>query len=290
MNNCRLCQSSSLTLLFSIHNIGIHKCAVCGFVQIDQQPSTKEITDLYSADYFSHEKYEDEFCLNRENQRRWKFLEQNGIQKGMKVLEVGCGTGDFLSFVADDLDVRGTDISQDAIKVAARRDARLKNRLLVAGIDDLDEGLGVYDAIVMWDVIEHLWDPVSSLGKLSRSLKPGGRLFFSTPHAGSLSARILGRHWALMTVPEHMGFFERGSVWCLVEKQLGMEILDRRVCGKWVNVSFLFYKLRRKFPSLVGEGLVSFFRRTALKRLAVYVPLGDIQYVAAAKKRTEEAS
>src|SRR6266516_5545031 len=62
------------------------------------------------------------------------------------------------------------------------------------------------DAITMWDYIEHSLDPRRDLDKAHELLRPGGVLALSTGDIGSLSARLTGRYWHLLT-PEHHNFF-----------------------------------------------------------------------------------
>src|SRR5262249_61330574 len=72
--------------------------------------------------------------------------------------------------------------------------------------------LGSFDVIVMLDVIEHLPDPDTMLRLLGRHLAPGGIIVITTGDFGSLVARLSGRHWRLMTPPQHLWFFTGDSL------------------------------------------------------------------------------
>jgi hypothetical protein len=91
----------------------------------------------------------------------------------------------------------------------------------------------------------------------------------------------MGRRWAFMTPPQHLGFFNGASIGRLLEGRLGLRIVASASTGKWVNVGFLLYKLGRVFPS-VGP-VASRVQRSPLARAVVYVPTADIQYVTARK-------
>ena len=58
----------------------------------------------------------------------------------------------------------------------------------------------------MFDTIEHIWNPREVITRLLDNIKPNGYLILSTPDAGSLTAKLLGKRWAFMTPPEHLSF------------------------------------------------------------------------------------
>ena len=144
-------------------------------------------------------------------------------------------------------------------------------------LEEADFPAAGFDAVVMWDVIEHLWDPMTAMRTVARLLRPGGRLCLSTPNAGSAMARLLGRRWAFMTPPEHLGFFNQQSMARLLDSA-GMELNQWTSLGKWVNAGFMLYKLGRIFPALAVTKPRGTGRRGPLDKLVVYAPTGDVAY------------
>jgi SAM-dependent methyltransferase len=123
-----------------------------------------------------------------------------------ELLDVGCGTGDFLAVMRGNpgWKVRGLEPVADA----ARR-AQSNYGLFVDAIP-LDESAypaKSFDAVTMWDVLEHLPDPLASLKKLSAVLRPGGTLVASVPNGDSFDARLFGPYWAGLDVPRHFSVF-----------------------------------------------------------------------------------
>ncbi|EST25046.1 class I SAM-dependent methyltransferase, partial [Streptomyces roseochromogenus] len=96
------------------------------------------------------------------------------------VLDVGCGIGNFVSF-AQARCGRAFGIDVDADAVAAARSRGLR----VALSEDLDALLpdAEADAVTLWDVIEHLYDPLPAVSRALGKLRPGGALIFETPDA-----------------------------------------------------------------------------------------------------------
>jgi SAM-dependent methyltransferase len=94
-----------------------------------------------------------------------------------RLLDVGCGTG----WLADHFrDYTGLDGSPDAVAAATARDRNVR-------LHDVAEPLPVedasFDGVVMKDLLEHVPDPVALVREVHRVLRPGGRVFASSPDA-----------------------------------------------------------------------------------------------------------
>ena len=77
-----------------------------------------------------------------------------------------------------------------------------------APVERLDVPEAAFDAAVMFDTIEHLFDPRASLASAARALVPGGRLLVATPNFRALSRSLMGSAWAVLSPLEHMYYFE----------------------------------------------------------------------------------
>lgn len=93
---------------------------------------------------------------------------------------------------------------------------------------------GGFDALTLWDVLEHVTYPVEFLRACSTLLRPGGMLFLTVPDLDSLEARLLGRRWPLL-LPEHLNYFTRGSL---------------RRCGQSVGLTLIGFGRRRVYFSV----------------------------------------
>lgn len=120
-----------------------------------------------------------------------KYLDLLGMEKGEKVLDVGCGEGIFLARVVKTYGVDGTgvDISKKSIATAKRWQApRLQFR--VADAVKLPFQNESFDHVLSFDTLEHIGDPASAeasagrqskaLSEMVRVLKPGGSLLIYT--------------------------------------------------------------------------------------------------------------
>lgn len=270
--------------LYTVNRCDLVACQSCGFVQVAQQPAASDLEAIYQATYFSHSKYADNQTQRLENHRRLTLMRRFLPANGAQVLDAGCGTGDFLEQAKTRYRMSGFDISPFATQMASERNPELAERIWAGDFSRLREEPQPYDAICLWDVIEHLWNPVEVATTLLDKLVGGGFLFLSTPNIGALTARVLRQWWPFMTPPEHLSFFTRQTFYRLFEDQLDCQIVDWESKGKKVNVGFMLYKVRRKAPLLMPEWLTGLFRRPPLARLSVYVPTGDIQYLVVRKQ------
>jgi glycosyltransferase involved in cell wall biosynthesis/precorrin-6B methylase 2 len=111
-----------------------------------------------------------------------------------EVLEIGTATGCLTSEVAK-LGCSVTGVEQDPeMAELARQYCR---KMLVGNVETMDlSELGRYDAVIFGDVLEHLRNPRAVLERLSRLLKPGGKILISLPNVANIWVRLnllLGR-------------------------------------------------------------------------------------------------
>ena len=128
-----------------------------------------------------------------------------------RLLDVGCATGFFLDLArSHGWDVVGSEVSTFSAHYARERfglDVRLGT------LRTLQFEAGVFDVVTMWDVIEHVADPLADLQEVHRILRPEGLLSLITPDVGSWVARLLGSRWEeFRRVREHVYFFSRRTM------------------------------------------------------------------------------
>jgi 2-polyprenyl-3-methyl-5-hydroxy-6-metoxy-1,4-benzoquinol methylase len=187
---CPLCSSGNIQKFFSAY----YKCRDCTFVFVSK-PDLASYEDDY---YFFDKKMEKINALRARFQVDFLMRSISVQDKKIKLLDIGCGSGHFLKEAIDrGFDAFGVDISQLAIKRAVDIYG-LKGKVFhINSINDIKglceiEGFNV---ITLWEIIEHLPSPKSSLNEIARFLKPGGYVFFSTPNIGSLYVNILKQNW-----------------------------------------------------------------------------------------------
>jgi SAM-dependent methyltransferase len=94
-----------------------------------------------------------------------------------RLLDVGCGTGWMAEHFGD---YTGIDGSQEAVAAAAEKGRAILHGDVGRPLPFPDED---FDAVVLKDLLEHVADPVAVVGEVHRVLRPGGRVFASSPDA-----------------------------------------------------------------------------------------------------------
>lgn len=120
----------------------------------------------------------------------------------LRVLDIGAFDGSFLAALPDTFEKSAIEPSAAVERLRERKIDVLKPFLH----GPTPEEEGAFDAVTLFDVFEHLIDPVAGVQDALRYLKPGGRLFISTGNMDHWSwQRLRGEHWYLDPV-QHVVF------------------------------------------------------------------------------------
>jgi SAM-dependent methyltransferase len=229
---------------FRVDGCDILQCPGCGL----GRTASREFDPAayYTGDYFSGghaDGYSDylgsEPVLRREFARSVAFVRK--YRNGGRLLELGCAYGFFLMEAARHFEVTGLELAQTAVDHC--RDRGLDVIHGAADAANLQK-VGHVDVIVLLDVIEHLPDPARTLALCHRQLNPGGIVVITTGDFGSLTARLAGARWRLMTPPQHLWFFTRDSMRGMA-RTLGFAIEHIDHPWKIVPASLIAFQLRR---------------------------------------------
>jgi SAM-dependent methyltransferase len=217
---CVCCEGES----FSGRWPGFLICRGCGLMVFDQRFDVAGLKSLYQESYFRGNEYID-YLAERVSQQR--TLQQHlrvvrrHLQPGARLLEVGCAYGYFLEMIrADFPDSIGIDVSSAAIAYARER-----------GLDAREGDLldftweRPFDAVCLWDTIEHLPHPDRVVQRAAESLAPGGYLMLTTGDFGALLPRLQGLRWRQIHPPTHLYYFTRPSLRALC-RRVGLDVVS----------------------------------------------------------------
>jgi 2-polyprenyl-3-methyl-5-hydroxy-6-metoxy-1,4-benzoquinol methylase len=212
-NNCPLCKSLEI---FQINNIVYNKptyfssneiilskqpelwrCRYCGsnFVQ---NVIPQEIAKVLYCQGASDQRWKSEAFQESKSIPLIKIL-QSLFQKNLKVLDIGCNTGELLDFAR----LQGCYTFGIEYSESSHNFLKEKGHIIFADIVNINER---FDIITAFDLIEHLYNVPDFLNSCFNQLLPGGYLIIFTGNIMCLTARFLKGKWWYVCWPEHIVF------------------------------------------------------------------------------------
>ncbi len=217
MRPCPCCGTEAFHHLKLPHT-EVLKCsrADCGLQFASEQLNEEDLSQAYRDVYYPSDGKAStlQFPSTPNDMLRQVFSQLRtriGEIEGGRLLDYGCGVGNLLA-VAREFGFEAEGIEQDP---AANQEAT--NKLGKRTYRNVGELLslssaGVFDLVILWNVIEHLREPWSDLRQLRSLLRPGGWLLVSTPNVNSVRGRLQRSGWQQYADPTHFYYFERRSL------------------------------------------------------------------------------
>ncbi|MBT8245430.1 MAG: class I SAM-dependent methyltransferase [Winogradskyella sp.] len=185
------------------------------------QPDSEKLQEYYkSEDYISHTDtkrnlLEQVYHLIRKIALKRKLnLINSFLSNKRNLLDVGCGTGDFLKIAKENnWNVSGIEPNADARKTANTK----TNNSVFDTSKLLEFEPNSFDVITLWHVLEHLPNLEEHIEIFNRLLKPKGHLVIAVPNYKSYDAKYYKSSWAAYDVPRHLWHFSQDGIKNLVE-------------------------------------------------------------------------
>jgi len=263
------------------------RCRDCDFIWINPKPVPEDIHKLYS-DYFTHDidheasgsldfsrlcwKKKIRYSILRSGFNYnfavpgfWAFTGKllssvsllkelagrsimylEGDRRG-RLLDVGCGNGQLLSRMKGlGWDVYGTEPDPQAAGIA--KGQMNLDKASYGMLEDIKYPDNYFDVITMNHVIEHVYDPVSTLQECRRILKPTGIIVIATPNVNGLASRIFGENARHLEVPRHLFLFSPKSIKAVLVKS-GFKLIRQRYTLENTYIWKASYRISREAPA-----------------------------------------
>jgi len=236
----------------------IVRCSSCESLYVPSRPLEQNLTTIYERLPQLSNGREGLLDDDPEEGRReaeYRLTRLLEFVKSGRLIDLGCGRGDFLDAAKAHFSVEGVDLTprlrpnMTGLKV-------FKGRLEDAGLPE-----NAFDVITAIEVIEHLSDPRRTVREIHRILKTGGYLLFQTGDPGSLRARLNLKTWSYLQPPVHLNFFSRKALRRMADSQ-GFEELKSWSFGRapgripFSKEVFRADAVRRVFDWAAGRGLI----------------------------------
>jgi len=177
------------------------------------QPEARKLSQYYESDqYISHTDNKKGlipflYHIVKKRSLKNKLTLINSLKKNAKsILDIGAGTGAFLSFIKSDFRyVTGIEPNQKARELAQEKGISLEQDL-----NDVRDKL--FDVITMWHVLEHVPNLEETILDVEALLKPNGLLIVAVPNFYSFDAAYYKSFWAAFDAPRHLWHFSKVSM------------------------------------------------------------------------------
>jgi SAM-dependent methyltransferase len=230
-------------------------CLQCGVVRLYDRVAADSLHLLYAGYYPGADPSPGELRRQLANPtfaHRRRRLEAALPAPRRRVLEVGCGDGNFLAYLREHgWTVQGAEYHGETAALVRRRHGI---DVSVGDVADTRPSGAPFEAVGAYHVLEHVYRPAEWLAAVRGMLAPGGVLHLQVPNYGSLSRRLTGPAWASLMFPQHVYFYSPQTLADLL-RRAGFAPLRATTWDPWHG------------PGTVAASAVNQARRAATDRL-----------------------
>ena len=229
---CGACGSGDVGFRGAIGRRRFAVCRGCGIERLYDRVAETSLDLLYGTYYTP----DDPSPLALEQQlgnptfvHRRRRLHQFAGTRTRRILEIGCGDGNFLETLRrDGWDVHGQEVSASTAAIVERR-----HRIAVTtGALEAIPSAPPFPVVAAYHVFEHVYHPAAWLRSVHRLIEPRGLLHVQVPNAASLTRRLSGGEWASLVFPQHVYFYEPRTLRALLER-FGFMVLSTTTWDPW---------------------------------------------------------
>lgn len=222
--DCLLCGSGNWSPLVEAPDMGLAangrwfmvvQCRDCGLCFTNPRPSPVTIGQFYQSDYPPHQPRAKEdaprWWQRLPGLGRWHDPRRRLPRFGQgRLLDFGCGNGSFLVRMRrQGWNVCGLDSDLEVID-RLRREHGIPG--VVGSLPHPELPDEAFDAVTMWQSLEHVHQPLETLRAAHRLLTPDGKLIVATPNIDSLAFRWFGPAWSGLDLPRHLLHFSPWTI------------------------------------------------------------------------------
>ena len=232
----------------------LRQCQTCKLGITTPRPADHDLHQYYlSDDYISHSNkgttlVDKVYLIARSFTLKWKLrIIQQGNTTPGKILDYGCGTGEFLSACRN---IAWSTVGVEPSLAAREQAKKTTGSPIYESLQTVTDDN--FTVITLWHVLEHVSDLDQTLSLLKSKLAENGTIFTAVPNHSSWDGQHYKEHWAGYDTPRHLWHFSRETMKTLITKN-GMKVMGT-IPMKLDSfyISLLSEKYKNKGSSLTG--------------------------------------
>lgn len=235
---CPLCENGNHKTVHSFSDrygsYAVVQCTACELLFLNPRPTASGIGIYYDAQNYTPflssgnrgSVFSRIYSFVRNYSVAWKRRRIEGFMKKGSILDIGCGTGEFLyEMNSNGWKTAGLEPSSEASGFA-REKYGLDVRTGFIDDQSMRSIDGTFDVITMWHVLEHVHNPLDALAAVKEKLVDNGLLVIAVPNISSYDAGVYGKDWVALDVPRHLLHFTPATMRKLLLKA-GFDLFNR---------------------------------------------------------------
>lgn len=248
----------------------IVRCNHCGMVYANPRPESDDVLTIYEAikdPLYVEERAGRVLTFEHHLRPMEKFT---GQANGRRLLDVGAYTGVFVDIATQHgWEAWGIEPSLWAVEQAQREGLQM----MLGTLESSELKHSDFDVVTMWDVIEHVPDPMATLRAAWQALRPGGHIVVHTMDLASPFARLMGKRWPWF-MEMHLFYFTRHTMRLMLERA-GFEIVWMGAQGRYLQAGYLASRVSALSPAM-GRPLEWLMSGIKFRKIPLRVNLGDL--------------
>lgn len=214
VDHCPCCGGSERSFLFHKNGFGYQQCSTCSLVYLEARLSDAELGYLYSEGrgmYSTKNFYIPTAEYRKETIYKRKLKEVENLVQGRRLLDYGSSAGYFLQLAMErGWSAHGLEVNPFCVNWA-RNELKLPN-IHEGDLADCGFAPESFDAITLWDVLEHLTDPAQVLSAMRPLLAKDGVVVVESSHFDCFETRFMGPGNTNLTPDFHLMHFNAKSL------------------------------------------------------------------------------
>lgn len=231
LDECPVCGWRPSLLFARKDGLAYVRCQECDLVYANPRPSEEAMASRLEM-WGKQHSARNEHLRDRVRSQRVRVRLLRTYCSSGSLLDFGSGDGSFLR-AAMDAGYRAEGVEKAAAAAEFAR-SHFGASIRASDIEDASLKSGTFDIITMWDVLEHLHDPVHVVKGLGGLLAEDGSLVVLTPHSRGFSSRVRGPAWWVFGPQDHLCLFLVRTVEHLLQRSgLSLRFLATRDVVPW---------------------------------------------------------